>query len=158
MSCGRNLPRRVFNKRKSPSNGIKNISSHHLSPPSHHILIFYFKSLHPVSNISNRHHLSTQLQYTINTMVDQGSAVDAQCPSYAVALGYMGVASAVCLSNWGSAVSRKRLSIRVAVIFPRSITRSRRRRGENVSETMSIYNKTKGGMEENNRSNHVLHN
>ena len=31
--------------------------------------------------------------------------MDAQCPSYAVALGYMGVASAVCLSNWGSAVS-----------------------------------------------------
>jgi hypothetical protein len=37
--------------------------------------------------------------------VDQGPSVDAQCPSYAVALGYMGVASAVCLSNWGSAVS-----------------------------------------------------
>lgn len=29
----------------------------------------------------------------------------AQCPSYAAALGYMGVAAAVCLSNWGSAVS-----------------------------------------------------
>jgi hypothetical protein len=27
-----------------------------------------------------------------------------QCPSWATALGYMGVASAVCLSNWGSAV------------------------------------------------------
>jgi hypothetical protein len=27
-----------------------------------------------------------------------------QCPSWAAALGYMGVASAVCLSNWGSAV------------------------------------------------------
>ena len=40
-------------------------------------------------------------------MVDQGPPVDAQCPSYAVALGYMGVASAVCLSNWGSAVSMK---------------------------------------------------
>ena len=38
-------------------------------------------------------------------MVDQGPPVDAQCPSYAVALGYMGVAAAVCLSNWGSAVS-----------------------------------------------------
>jgi len=37
-------------------------------------------------------------------MVDQGRPVDAQCPSYAVALGYMGVAAAVCLSNWGSAV------------------------------------------------------
>ena len=38
-------------------------------------------------------------------MVDQGPPIDAQCPSYAVALGYMGVATAVCLSNWGSAVS-----------------------------------------------------
>jgi hypothetical protein len=28
----------------------------------------------------------------------------AQCPSYAAALGYTGVAAAVCLSNWGSAV------------------------------------------------------
>ncbi|GAX22209.1 hypothetical protein FisN_19Lh273 [Fistulifera solaris] len=27
-----------------------------------------------------------------------------QCPSWATALGYMGVASAVCLSNWGSAM------------------------------------------------------
>lgn len=39
------------------------------------------------------------------TMVDQGPPMDAQCPSWAAALGYMGVASAVCLSNWGSAVS-----------------------------------------------------
>ena len=29
----------------------------------------------------------------------------AQCPSWAVSLGYMGVAAAACLSNWGSAVS-----------------------------------------------------
>ena len=28
-----------------------------------------------------------------------------QCPSWATALGYGGVAAAVCLSNWGSAVS-----------------------------------------------------
>jgi hypothetical protein len=33
------------------------------------------------------------------------SPVDSQCPSWASALGYMGVAAAVCLSNWGSAVS-----------------------------------------------------
>ena len=39
-------------------------------------------------------------------MVDQMSPVDSQCPSWAAALGYMGVASAVCLSNWGAAVSR----------------------------------------------------
>jgi hypothetical protein len=45
-------------------------------------------------------------------MVDQaaigGSSavldVVAQCPSYAAALGYIGVAAAVCLSNWGAAV------------------------------------------------------
>jgi hypothetical protein len=39
-------------------------------------------------------------------MVDQMTTVDSQCPSWAAALGYMGVASAVCLSNWGAAVSR----------------------------------------------------
>lgn len=38
-------------------------------------------------------------------MVDQGSPIDAQCPSSAALLGYGGVAAAVCLSNWGSAVS-----------------------------------------------------
>ena len=38
-------------------------------------------------------------------MVDQGPPGDAQCPTWAASLGYMGVASAVCLSNWGSAVS-----------------------------------------------------
>ena len=43
--------------------------------------------------------------YTTTTMVDQGPPVDAQCPTWASSLGYMGVAAAVCLSNWGSAVS-----------------------------------------------------
>ena len=42
-------------------------------------------------------------------MADQGgpaSTLDAtQCPSWAACLGYAGVAAAVCLSNWGSAVS-----------------------------------------------------
>ena len=38
-------------------------------------------------------------------MVDQGLPIDAQCPSSAALLGYGGVAAAVCLSNWGSAVS-----------------------------------------------------
>ena len=39
-------------------------------------------------------------------MVDQGALqLDvSQCPSWAASLGYMGVAAAVCLSNWGSAV------------------------------------------------------
>ena len=45
-------------------------------------------------------------------MVDQAAigassaALDvvSQCPSYAAALGYIGVAAAVCLSNWGAAV------------------------------------------------------
>jgi hypothetical protein len=38
-------------------------------------------------------------------MIDQGPPLDAQCPSWAASLGYMGVAAAVCLSNCGSAVS-----------------------------------------------------
>lgn len=38
-------------------------------------------------------------------MVDEGPGLEVtQCPSWAAVLGYMGVASAVCLSNWGSAV------------------------------------------------------
>ena len=39
-------------------------------------------------------------------MVDQGALQleVSQCPSWAASLGYMGVAAAVCLSNWGSAV------------------------------------------------------
>ena len=43
------------------------------------------------------------------TMVDQGPTADAQCPTWAASLGYMGVAAAVCLSNWGSAVSRRQV-------------------------------------------------
>ena len=41
-------------------------------------------------------------------MVDQGPAMDSQCPSWAASLGYMGVAAAVCLSNCGSAVRPSR--------------------------------------------------
>ena len=39
-------------------------------------------------------------------MVDQGvlQMEVSQCPSWAACLGYGGVAAAVCLSNWGSAV------------------------------------------------------
>lgn len=38
-------------------------------------------------------------------MVDQSPSLEViQCPSWASSLGYMGVAAAVCLSNWGSAV------------------------------------------------------
>ena len=40
-------------------------------------------------------------------MVDQGALqmeAVSQCPSWAACLGYGGVAAAVCLSNWGSAV------------------------------------------------------
>eukprot|EP00538_Stauroneis_constricta_P007106 CAMPEP_0119548074 /NCGR_PEP_ID=MMETSP1352-20130426/2081_2 /TAXON_ID=265584 /ORGANISM="Stauroneis constricta, Strain CCMP1120" /LENGTH=208 /DNA_ID=CAMNT_0007593241 /DNA_START=64 /DNA_END=690 /DNA_ORIENTATION=- len=37
-------------------------------------------------------------------MSDLQLPVDVQCPSWASCLGYMGVASAVCLSNWGSAI------------------------------------------------------
>jgi hypothetical protein len=46
----------------------------------------------------------TALDDQKSTMNDDESG-DAQCPSWAVSLGYLGVASAVCLSNWGSAVS-----------------------------------------------------
>jgi hypothetical protein len=39
-------------------------------------------------------------------MVDQGPTLELiQCPSYATGLGYLGVAAAVCFSNFGSAVS-----------------------------------------------------
>ncbi len=39
-------------------------------------------------------------------MVEQSPMLEVnQCPSWAAALGYMGVAVAVCLSNWGAAVS-----------------------------------------------------
>lgn len=37
-------------------------------------------------------------------MLQEGAATDSQCPSWAPVLGYMGVAAAVGLSNWGSAV------------------------------------------------------
>ena len=47
-------------------------------------------------------------------MVDQGPALDAQCPSWASCLGYVGVAAAVCMSNWGSAVG----IIRGVDVFP----------------------------------------
>lgn len=43
------------------------------------------------------------------TMVDSNPQMEpAQCPSYAAGLGYLGVAAAVCLSNWGSAVGHDR--------------------------------------------------
>ena len=43
-------------------------------------------------------------------MLQEGLPMDAQCPSWAPSLGYMGVAAAVGLSNWGSAVSQCRRS------------------------------------------------
>ena len=56
-------------------------------------------------------------------MVDQGPDADAQCPTWAASLGYMGVAAAVCLSNWGSAVSFS------LCFYPLSIINKSRRRG-----------------------------
>ena len=47
-------------------------------------------------------------------MADEAPIVDALCPSWATGVGYMGVAAAVILSNWGSAVS--------AVLAPRITT------------------------------------
>lgn len=38
-------------------------------------------------------------------MADEAPIIDALCPSWATGVGYMGVAAAVVLSNWGSAVS-----------------------------------------------------
>ena len=43
-------------------------------------------------------------------MLQEGAAMDSQCPSWAPVLGYMGVAAAVGLSNWGSAVRLCHLS------------------------------------------------
>lgn len=54
-------------------------------------------------------------------MLEEGSSVDAQCPSWAPSLGYMGVAAAVCLSNWGSAV---RLYIHQATVLSNEDWRS----------------------------------
>lgn len=52
-------------------------------------------------------------------MVDQGLPIDAQCPSSAALLGYGGVAAAVCLSNWGSAVSDPLISCHVSALASR---------------------------------------
>lgn len=41
-------------------------------------------------------------------MADEAQITDALCPSWATGVGYMGVAAAVVLSNWGSAVSSHR--------------------------------------------------
>ena len=38
-------------------------------------------------------------------MADEAPLTEALCPSWATGVGYMGVAAAVVLSNWGSAVS-----------------------------------------------------
>jgi hypothetical protein len=38
-------------------------------------------------------------------MADEAPITAALCPSWATGVGYMGVAAAVVLSNWGSAVS-----------------------------------------------------
>ena len=48
-------------------------------------------------------------------MVDSNPQMEpAQCPSYAAGLGYLGVAAAVCLSNWGSAVGLVLLCVSAA--------------------------------------------
>lgn len=79
---------------------------------------FYFKETgYEVENgQSNSIHITTQLYLKSSKMVDQSDIgassavldVVAQCPSYAAALGYIGVAAAVCLSNWGAAVRLKK--------------------------------------------------
>lgn len=50
----------------------------------------------------------------MSTMLQEGVSMDAaQCPSWATALGYMGVAAAVCLSNWGSAIGTYKSGISI---------------------------------------------
>ena len=46
-------------------------------------------------------------------MGDYVQPIDAQCPSWAPCLGYMGVAAAVCLSNWGSAIGTWKAGISI---------------------------------------------
>ena len=86
-------------------------------------------------------------------MVDLGPAVDAQCPSYAVALGYAGVAAAVCLSNWGSAVSsRSRKDFRfVYSTVAIHHFHDRSKIEEEVREKYSVMSILQRGREENTR-------
>jgi hypothetical protein len=48
-------------------------------------------------------------------MNDDESAADALCPSWASSLGYGGVAAAVVLSNWGSAVRFEKWGLGIGV-------------------------------------------
>ena len=59
----------------------------------------------PRPNATVTININNKKRKSYETMVDQGPALDAQCPSWASCLGYIGVAAAVCMSNWGSAVS-----------------------------------------------------
>ena len=52
--------------------------------------------------------LSVNIKSSISRMADEAQITDALCPSWATGVGYMGVAAAVVLSNWGSAVSSHR--------------------------------------------------
>ena len=54
-----------------------------------------------MNNITVFNTTNTVLNFTNST----GSVSHPQCPSWAAVLGYTGVAAAVCLSNFGSAVS-----------------------------------------------------
>jgi hypothetical protein len=63
-------------------------------------------------------------------MVEQSPMLEVnQCPSWAAALGYMGVAVAVCLSNWGAAVSQvtRRITLITVQTISKSMQRWRRR-------------------------------
>ena len=56
------------------------------------------------------HRFNSRLLFTMGDENDAANYVYDQfqvylCPSWALSLGYMGVAAGACLSNWGSAVS-----------------------------------------------------
>lgn len=54
---------------------------------------------------STRHRYSRKSKSTMGDNGDYYGTEYGLCPSWALSLGYMGVASGAVLSNWGSAVS-----------------------------------------------------
>lgn len=71
-------------------------------------------------------------------MEDEGTPVDAQCPSWAAALGYMGVAAAVCLSNTGSAVSF--VLVVVGLKMRHTISKKQQPKKSTPGNTAAMYN------------------
>jgi hypothetical protein len=59
--------------------------------------------MNSTANITSSDSLGMDFDYT--SAFKAASLVVAQCPSWAVAIGYLGVSFAMILSNFGSAVS-----------------------------------------------------